>query len=280
VVEDNALERGAIVEAIGGGDVETTPVASAAEALQALQAQPYDCMVLDLGLPDMNGFDLLEQVRRDPRLQELRIVVYTGRDLTPAEQSRLEDMAETTIVKDVRSLEHLLDKTALFLHRVETNLRPQARQALQDAQRSDGVLEGKKVLIVDDDIRNIFALTSKLERWQMMVFRAENGREALEFLDHDPGLDLILMDIMMPEMDGYETIRAIREREAYRSLPIIALTAKAMKGDRQKCLAAGASDYLSKQVASDQLNSMLRVWLVRHADMAHEAASANGTDDQ
>ncbi|WP_406699623.1 HAMP domain-containing protein [Singulisphaera sp. Ch08] len=279
VVEDNDLERTAIVEAIGGGDVETTAVATASEALVALESQPFDCLVLDLGLPDMNGFDLLEQVRRNPKFHDLRIVIYTGRDLTPAEEARLEETAETTIVKDLRSLEHLLEKTTLFLHRVDAHLRPSARQSIEQIHKEDGVLAGKKVLIVDDDLRNIFAMTSKLERWKMDVFRAENGRQALALLEKSPGIDIILMDIMMPEMDGYETMKAIRALDDYKDLPIIALTAKAMRGDRQKCLDAGASDYLAKPVAGDQLSSMLRVWIHRHVDRPREQVEAGEVED-
>ncbi|MHC5539305.1 response regulator, partial [Singulisphaera rosea] len=268
VVEDNELERQSIVDAVGGGDVETLAVSTAAEALEALQSRAFDCMVLDLGLPDMNGFELLEKVRRDPKFQDLRIVVYTGRDRTPFEESRLEEMAETTIVKDVRSLEHLLDKTALFLHRVEANLKPESREVLQQFQKADELLAGKKVLIVDDDLRNIFALTSKLERWNMVVSRAENGRVAIEFLEKNEGIDVVLMDIMMPEMDGYETMKAIRKIDRFKDLPMIALTAKAMKDDRQKCIESGASDYLAKPVGSEQLFSMLRVWLLRRSPQA------------
>jgi CheY-like chemotaxis protein len=179
-------------------------------------------------------------------------------------------MAESTIVKDVRSLEHLVDKTTLFLHRVEAGLRPESRKMLHQVQLTDPDLAGKKVLIVDDDLRNIFALTSKLERWELVVLRAENGRQALELLDRTPDVDLVLMDIMMPEMDGYETMRVIRGREGFRSLPIVALTAKAMKEDRQKCIEAGASDYLAKPVGSEQLLSTLRVWLQRRAERVDE----------
>ena len=273
VVEDNDLERANIVAAIGDGDVRTTAVATAAEALEALRAEPFDCLVLDLGLPDMGGLELLELVKREINPQGLRVVVYTGRDLTPEEQAQLDVMAETTIVKDVRSMEHLVDKTALFLHRVEASLRPETRQMLHQGQQVDPDLAGKRVLIVDDDLRNIFALTSKLERWEILVLRAENGKQALDLLMRTPDVDLVLMDIMMPEMDGYETMRAIREDDRFRTLPIIALTAKAMKEDRQKCIEAGASDYLAKPVSSEQLLSMLRVWLYRTKDQGDEGTS-------
>jgi CheY-like chemotaxis protein len=269
-VEDNEIERGHILAAIGDGDVRTTSVGTGADALKALRSERFDCLVLDLGLPDMSGLDLLETIKREINPEGLRVVVYTGRDLTPQERDRLEEMAETTILKDVRSMEHLVDKTALFLHRVEANLRPATRRMLHQGQLADPDLAGKKVLIVDDDIRNIFALSSKLERWELVVMRAEDGRQALELLRRTPDVDLVLMDVMMPELDGYETMRAIREDDRFRTLPIIALTAKAMKEDRQKCIEAGASDYLAKPVSSDQLQSMLRVWLHRHADPVDE----------
>jgi HAMP domain-containing protein/CheY-like chemotaxis protein/signal transduction histidine kinase len=266
VVEDNEVERGNIVATIGNGDVEVVTAATGGEALELLKEQPFDCVVLDLGLPDMSGIDLLGAVRKDPALQKVRVVVYTGRELTPEEVARLEEVAETTILKDARSLDHLIEKTTLFLHRVDADLEAPTRQALREAQKDDAILKGKKVLVVDDDLRNIFALTSKLERMGMEVLRAEDGREALETLQKVPDVDIVLMDIMMPEMDGYETMRAIREIDRFKTLPIVALTAKAMKEDRRKCIDAGATDYIAKPVAGDQLHSVLRVWLHRKGD--------------
>jgi CheY-like chemotaxis protein len=261
VVEDNELERSGIVDAIGDGDVVTTAVGDAAAALSALRDQTFDCMVLDLNLPDRKGLALLEEIKSDPRHHDLRVVVYTGRDLTRDEETRLEEMAETTIIKDARSIEYLVEKTSLFLHRIEANLKHSTRKTLQHAQRDNPTLAGKRVLIVDDDVRNIFALTSTLERWGIAALRAENGAQALETLREHPEIDLVLMDIMMPGMDGYETMRAIRDLPQFQNLPIIALTAKAMKEDRRKCMDAGASDYLAKPASGDQLSSMLRVWL-------------------
>src|SRR5262249_6548413 len=176
------------------------------EALEALAARPFDCMVLDLNLPDTNGLELLERVKRELNPEHLRVVVYTGRDLTPAEKARLDELAESTIVKDARSLEHLVNKTALFLHRVGEDLARTAGHRLPPVDRGDPSFAGKKVLVVDDDVRNVFALTSKLERWGMVVLRAENGRQALDALQASRGVDLVLMDIMMPQMDGYETM--------------------------------------------------------------------------
>jgi CheY-like chemotaxis protein len=261
IVEDNEIERRSIQGAVGDGDVRVTAVATGAEALAALKAQRFDCIVVDLGLPDMPGLDLIESIKTDPALRELPIIVYTGRDLTKDEQAQVDVLVESVITKDARSLERLLGETALFLHRVENDLGPAVKEAVQHARESDEGIAHKKVLIVDDDVRNIFALTSIVERWGMDVLRAENGREALEVLGRSPGIDVVLMDIMMPEMDGYQTTRAIRELPQYRELPIIALTAKAMKDDRRKCLDAGASDYIAKPVQSEQLRSLLRVWL-------------------
>jgi CheY-like chemotaxis protein len=264
VVEDDQAQRDAIVALVGHEDVEITAVATAEEALEELDRTEYDCMVLDLGLADMSGFELLEKVKGDASRHDLPIIVYTGKSLSPAEETRLRKYAETIIVKDVKSPERLLDETALFLHRVEANLPEQKRRMLERLHTADAVFHGKRVLVVDDDVRNIFSLTSMLEEHGVEVSFAENGRDALSWLDaHADGVDLVLMDVMMPEMDGYETTRAIRARPELRALPIIALTAKAMKGDREKCIAAGASDYITKPVDPEQLLSLLRVWLYR-----------------
>ncbi|HXV17865.1 MAG TPA: response regulator, partial [Gemmatimonadaceae bacterium] len=264
VVEDDEAQRSAIVELIAHEDVEITAVDSAEKALEELKsAKHYDCVVLDLGLHDMSGFDFLEKVKSDPTKAELPIIVYTGKQLSQAEETKIKKYAETIIVKDVRSPERLLDETALFLHRVEAKLPEQKRKMLEQLHDADAVIAGKRVLIVDDDVRNIFSLTSVLEDHGMVVRFAENGKDALAALKEDPGVDAVLMDVMMPEMDGYETTRAIREMSEFKSLPIIALTAKAMKGDREKCIAAGASDYITKPVDTEQLLSLLRVWLYK-----------------
>ena len=264
VVEDDEDQRHAIVELIAHEDVEITAVDTAEKALHELaSSKHYDCVVLDLGLRDMSGFDFLEKVKADPAKADLPIIVYTGRELSPAEETRIRKYAETIIVKDVRSPERLLDETALFLHRVEAKLPEQKRRMLEQLHDADAVIAGKHVLIVDDDVRNIFSLTSVLEDHGMNVRFAENGKDALEVLKADPGPDAILMDVMMPGMDGYQTTRAIRAMPEFKSLPIIALTAKAMKGDREKCIAAGASDYITKPVDTEQLLSLLRVWLYK-----------------
>ncbi|HIK15529.1 MAG TPA: response regulator [Leptolyngbyaceae cyanobacterium M33_DOE_097] len=262
VVEDDPIQAQSIIELIGGEDVTSTAVHTGSAALEVLRSQPCDCIVLDLGLPDMNGFDLIEQIKQESNLSRLPIIVYTGKDLTEAEETRLRRLAETIIIKDVRSPERLLDETALFLHRVQANLPPSQKQMLERLH-TDPALAGKKVLIVDDDVRNIFALTSLLEQYEMDVLFAENGREGIELLQANADIGIVLMDVMMPELDGYETTRLIRQQERLRSLPIIALTAKAMQGDREKCIEAGASDYITKPVDTEQLLTLLRLWLCR-----------------
>ncbi|HUH02190.1 MAG TPA: response regulator [Kofleriaceae bacterium] len=263
VVEDDDTQRASIVELVGNGDVQTIAVATAEEALAQLAKQSFDCMVLDLKLPGMSGLELIRKVKDIDGLSRLPIIVYTGKERSEHEERGLRNLAETVIVKDVQSPERLLDETALFLHRVEARL-PEAKQrVLRKLAKRDPSLAGKKVLVVDDDVRNIFAITGLLEQHEMIVTFAENGQQALEKLAADDGVDLVLMDIMMPEMDGYEATRRIRDLEHYRDLPVIALTAKAMMGDREKCIEAGASDYITKPVDADQLLSLLRVWLYR-----------------
>lgn len=263
VVEDDDDQRESIVELIGNSDVETTAVGTATEALTLLEEGHFDCMVLDLKLPDMSGFELVKLIRDDEALMALPIVIYTGRDLTEEEETALKRLTETIIVKGAQSPERLLDETALFRHRVEAKLPEVKRKMIRKVYQSDPQLEGKTVLIVDDDVRNIFATTSVRERHHMQVLHAENGLQGLKVLEENSGIDLVLMDIMMPETDGYEAMRTIRANETHKKLPIIALTAKAMKGDREKCIRAGASDYIVKPLDSEQLLSLLRVWLYR-----------------
>ncbi|PYQ04529.1 MAG: hybrid sensor histidine kinase/response regulator, partial [Acidobacteria bacterium] len=263
VVEDDDVQRQSMVELIGNGDVQITAVASGEEALDALDKQHFDCMVLDLLLPDVNGLEVIQRIKKQPTLRSLPIVVYTGKDLSRKEETALKRLSQTVIIKDVKSPERLLDETALFLHRNTANLPDAKREILERLHRSDTVLAGKRVLIVDDDIRNIFAMTAVLERHKMDVVAAESGMDALEQIEKTPPPDIVLMDIMLPEMDGYETTRRIREKPQFKGLPIIALTAKAMKGDREKCIEAGASDYIAKPVDTEQLLSLLRVWLYR-----------------
>ncbi len=261
IVEDDDIQRRSIMELIGHDDVAITAVSTGHEALEELRKQRYDCMVLDLMLDDMTGFELLDQIRDDEELNDLPIIIYTGKDLDSKEETRLRKYAESIIIKDVRSPERLLDETTLFLHRVEANLPEDKRKILQKLHNKEELFDGKKILLVDDDIRNVFALSSVLEGYHMEVKFAENGREALDMLVEQEDFDLVLMDMMMPEMDGYEAMRRIRQMPQYSKLPIIALTAKAMKEDRAKCIEAGASDYMKKPISTEQLLSLMRVWL-------------------
>jgi HAMP domain-containing protein/CheY-like chemotaxis protein/signal transduction histidine kinase len=263
VVEDNQAEQMGIRELLGHDDIEIVNAETGAAALKLLRKEQCDCVVLDLRLPDMSGFDVLERMRADSRLAEVPVVVFTGRELTVEEDAQLHTMARSIVVKGVESPERLLNETALFLHRVITDLPAEKQQMLERLNSSDEDLVGRTALLVDDDPRNIFALSSALERRGMKVLTATTGAEAIELVEQTPSLAIMLMDIMMPEMDGYQTIERIRQNGAYRRLPIIALTAKAMKGDREKCLQAGASDYLAKPVNTEQLLSALRMWLHR-----------------
>jgi HAMP domain-containing protein/CheY-like chemotaxis protein/signal transduction histidine kinase len=263
VVEDDKVEQMSISELLGSDDIEIVTAGTGSEALDMLREDPADCVVLDLRLPDMSGFEVLEQLRADGKLSDVPVVVFTGRELSAEEDARLHTMARSIVVKGVESPERLLDETALFLHRVITNLPPEKQRMLERLNSSDEDLVGRTVLLVDDDARNIFALSSVLERRGMRVLTATTGSEAIDLVESTPDLAIVLMDIMMPEMDGYQTMQVIREKPFFRRLPIIALTAKAMKGDREKCLEAGASDYLAKPVNTEQLLSSLRMWLHR-----------------
>ena len=263
IVEDNDIERDGIVELLRHDDIEIETAACGAEALNKLLDQSFDCCVLDLRLPDMTGFQLLEKLQAEPTLRDIPIVVFTGKDLTPQEEQQLRAVAKSVLVKDVQSPERLFDETALFLHRVVTDLPEQKQKMLDHLHASNEVLRGRKVLVVDDDARNIFALTTMLENQEMNVVSAMNGRQAIELIQTQPDIGAVLMDIMMPEMDGYQTMKEIRKDPKFGALPIMALTAKAMKGDREKCLSAGASDYIAKPVNTNELLSLLRVWLYR-----------------
>jgi CheY-like chemotaxis protein len=244
-------------------DIEIAAAETGAEALDQLRRDRVDCVVLDLKLPDMSGFEVLETIRDDAELRDIPVVVFTGRELSAEEDAALHTMARSVVVKGVESPERLLDETALFLHRVVADLPPAKQRMLERLHSSDEDLLRRTVLLVDDDARNIFALSSVLERRGMEVLTATTGNEAIAVLNSREDVAIVLMDIMMPGMDGYETIHEIRAKPAFRRLPILALTAKAMKGDREKCLEAGASDYLAKPVNVEQLLSALRMWLHR-----------------
>ena len=263
VIEDDPDRRKALTELVGGVDVKVVAADSREAAFAELDSRSFDCVVLDLGLADGEGFGVLEKVKRTKRFRRLPVIVHSRRELDAREQDRLDRFTQALVVKDARSPERLLDETSLYLHRAEARLPAEKRQMLERLHTADEVFEGKKVLIVDDDVRNVFALTSVFERRGMEVLFAENGRDGLEALKRNPDVALVLMDIMMPEMDGYEATRAVRGIPEFEQLPIVALTAKAMKGDREKSIASGASDYITKPVDVDQLLSLMRVWLHR-----------------
>ncbi|ABV36259.1 Histidine kinase [Shewanella sediminis HAW-EB3] len=261
IVEDDEIQRESIRQLLGEGDIHIVGVATGKQALQELETNRYDCMILDLGLEDLSGFELLDKIRRSDSAARVPIIVYTGRELTVDEEKELSRYAESIIIKGVKSPERLLDESALFLHRVESRLPAEQRGMLKAVHDKETVLAGKKILLVDDDMRNVFALSSILEDKGIEIVVGRDGLESIEKLDQHPDIALILMDIMMPKMDGYDAMKEIRKKRKYKKLPIIALTAKAMKGDRSKCIEAGASDYLAKPVDTDKLLSMLRVWL-------------------
>jgi len=261
IVEHDRRQRDAIVDLIGDADVHIVTAENGQQALATLKSAHFDCMVLAPRLPDISGFELIDLLGKEEGLRDLPIVIHAARELERGDKEKLKRIANTIVVKDARSPERLLDETALFLHRPYASLPEQQRRMLDEIHAAEDDLAGRKVLIVDDDLRNIFALSSVLERQKMEVLFAENGRDGIEVLEKNPSIEIVLMDIMMPEMDGYDTMRAIRRIPRFRHLPIITLTAKAMKGDRDKCISAGASDYITKPVDVAQLLSLMRVWL-------------------
>ena len=261
VVEDDPVQRNSIEKLIGNEGVNITAVGFGKEALKKLSENSYDCAVIDLSLPDMSGLELLEQLSQHPENNLPPIIVYTGRSLSQAEEDKLRKYSQSIIIKGARSPERLLDEVALFLHQVETQLSPEKQELIKVSRFKDEAFDDRHVLIVDDDARNIFALTSMLEQKGASVIVARNGIEALDKVNTHSEIDLVLMDIMMPEMDGYTAIKHIRENPKYKKLPIIAVTAKAMRDDYEKCLEAGANDYLAKPINVDKLVSLMRVWI-------------------
>ena len=266
VVEDNERQRESIRLLLTSENVRITVAASAGEALAQLRTQTFDCMVMDLNLPDLSGFELLETMAGKDGVSFPPVIVYTGKSLTPEEEQLLRRFSRSIIIKDARSPERLLDEVTLFLHQVESTLPPEHQRMLKIARDRDTTLEGRRILVVEDDVRNVFALTSLLEPKGAKVAIARNGREALDALARSQGqadsaIDLVLMDIMMPEMDGLTAMREIRKQPAWRKLPIIALTAKAMRDDQEKCLEAGANDYIAKPLDVEKLLSLVRVWM-------------------
>jgi CheY-like chemotaxis protein len=263
IVEDDQATRQSLVKLVGNGDVGCVEAATAQKALEFLRARCFDCMILDLRLPDMSGFELLDVLEKDETIAKPPVIVYTGKELTREENEHLMRYADTVIVKGIKSEERLLDETALFLHRIVADLPPGKQQMIRQLHDRESVMAGKRILLVDDDVRNAFALSKLLTNKGLEVEIATDGQKALDTLAAQPDMNLVLMDVMMPVMDGFEAIRRIREQPRFHSLPILGLTAKAMKGDREKCLAAGANDYISKPVDIDRLLAMLRVWLYR-----------------
>lgn len=261
VVEDNSEHAKLISKIVGSGDVRTTIALTATEAYNHVLSGKFDCIVLDISLPDMSGVNLLSKIRSNENISQLPVIVYTGRELTNQEKKIIDEYAESTIVKGKDSNRRLLDETTLFLHRVEANLPETQQKILRMIHDKETILADKKILVVDDDMRNAFSIKKILEDKGMKVLVGKNGKESLASLDNNPDINLVLMDIMMPEMDGYTAIGEIRKQDRFKGLPIIALTAKAMKGDRAKCIEAGANDYLAKPFDIDRLFSMLRVWL-------------------
>ncbi len=267
VVEDDVIQREAINHLLAGNDIELIGASSAAEALQRLSENVFDCMILDLRLPDLTGFQLLEKLEANQEISRPPVVVYTGQDLSQDDIEKLRQYSDSIVIKGVRSPERLFDEVSLFLHRVETQLPPDSQALLEKLRSSDDPLMGRRILVVDDDMRNVFAMANALSTHGMKVIVAKNGQEALDKLDQDSSIELVLMDIMMPIMDGYEAMSRLRELPRLRRLPVIALTAKAMKGDHEKCLKAGANDYLPKPVNLERLLSLMRVWLPRRHEV-------------
>jgi len=264
IVEDDESMRKSISNLMSDEHILVTAVDSGEDAIEKLKAEKYDCLILDLGLKNMSGFELLEMIKKDKSMSYLPVVVYTARELTKEEDLKLQLYADSIILKGARSFERLLSETTLFLHQIESQLPEKKQEMLKKIHGREDVLSNKTILVVDDDMRNVFALTSVLENYNISVIIGKNGRECLKKLEENSKeIDLIMMDIMMPEMDGYEAMKEIRKQNKYKKLPIIALTAKAMKDDREKCLAAGANEYLSKPVDTEKLISLLRVWLYK-----------------
>ena len=265
IVEDDAAEASSMVALLGERGVEITVASTGREAIELLASREFDCIVLDIGLTDMSGFELLDRLQEMGEARKTPVIVHSGRDLSHDDERRLRRYAESIIIKGTMSPERLLNEVALFLHLVESKLAPSKQRMIRTALDKEAMLEGRKVLLVDDDMRNIFSLTSVLADKHMIVVEAENGLEAISRLEEHPDVAIVLMDIMMPEMDGYTAIREIRKDARFAALPIIAMTAKALKGDYEKCMAAGASDYIAKPIEVDKLLSLIRVWMFQKA---------------
>jgi CheY-like chemotaxis protein len=265
IVEDNKDEASSMVALLEENVVDITVAETGKAAIELLASQSFDCLVLDLGLSDMSGFELLEYIQSMEGARRTPVIIHSGRDLSHEEERKLRHYAESIIIKGAMSPERLLNEVTLFLHLVESNLHPSKQRMIRTAIDKEAMLEGKKVLVVDDDMRNIFSLSSVLAEKSMVVVEAENGKEALARLEEHQDIAIILMDIMMPEMDGFTAMREIRKNPRLQKIPIIAMTAKALRGDQEKCMAAGASDYIAKPIEVDKLLSLIRVWTFQYA---------------
>jgi CheY-like chemotaxis protein len=266
ILEDDPAQLQGLEKLLASKDVETVGVTTAADGLEKLRAETFDCLVLDMSLPDATGFEVLEQLDGDEHVSFPPVIVYTARELSPEEELRLRRYSKSIIIKGAKSPERLIDEVSLFLHQVVSELPDEQQRMLAASLNRDATLEGRRILVVEDDVRNVFAVTSIFEPHGATVQIARNGREALDALDATasglaPRIDLVLMDVMMPEMDGLTATRHIRDRASFRNLPIITLTAKAMPDDQEECLAAGANDYLAKPLDVDKLLSLTRVWM-------------------
>jgi CheY-like chemotaxis protein len=263
LVEDNELDSSQISRMLRSDNMEVTIATNGKAALQEFDIKDFDCIILDYTLPDISGIELLRQVSENKR-KLTPVIVYSAKDFDKKELNHLHRTSNTILLKGVNSLEHLLEETVLHLHINHRELAPEKRRVIENIRMKDDILTGKNVLVVDDDVRNLFALTTVFERYNINVVTAESGKEAIQIINDDKQkIDMVLMDIMMPEMDGYETTQKIRREHKNNTLPIIAVTAKAMKGDRQKCIEAGASDYITKPLKIDQLLSLMRVWFYK-----------------
>jgi CheY-like chemotaxis protein len=261
IIEDNTVEAESMTSLLQDRNLEINVAGTGGEAIDILGREQVDCIVLDMGLPDMPGFDLLEHIRQTGKLRSIPVIIHTGRDLSHEDEVKLQHYAKSIIIKGAKGPERLLNEVTLFLHLVEKDLPCEKQRMIRAALDKEAMLDGKKVLLVDDDMRNIFSISSVLNDKHMIVIEAENGKEALAKIGEHSDVQIVLMDIMMPEMDGYEAIGAIRRDPRFRTLPIIAMTAKAMAGDQEKCIQAGANDYISKPIDIEKLLSLLRVWL-------------------
>jgi CheY-like chemotaxis protein len=264
IVEDNELDSSQIAKIMDNGEeINIEIAATGQEALELIKTNEYDCIILDFMLPDIQGLDFVTQVNAVKKLQMTPLLIYSAKDFSPKERTQLKQYANRILLKDVNSLELLLEEVVLHLHINHKDLLPEKRKIIENLRSREDVLVSKNVLVVDDDVRNLFALTTAFERYNINTITAESGQEAINLLSENNNIDIVLMDIMMPEMDGYETTQKIRREHKNTKLPIIAVTAKAMKGDREKCIEAGASDYITKPVKIDQLLSLMRVWLYK-----------------